>query len=132
MAKDVVLGLDNRRRRRQELPVGPDNISLWMAHIDFPSSEATGFGSRPEEALSALITSWQSACKSWDRGDPNLIHEYRDSITLVAFAPGRGYVKGVTDSHWYDRRENPEDPAFDAVFEQTRIPSNETTGPGPR
>ena len=131
MAKDVIRGLDNQRRR-QELPVGKATTTLWMAHIDFPASEATAFGERPEEALTALIASWQDACKSWGRGDPNLIHEYRESITLVAFAPGQGYVKGVTDSRWYKQSEDPENPAFDAIFERTLIPTDESPAPGRR
>jgi hypothetical protein len=92
--------------------------SIWMATIEFQSSEASGFGATPETAVKALVEAWTNACTELGRGDPVLVKENREDIKVVEAESGKGYVLGVADTLWYKSLIGGDDARFDAVFSE--------------
>lgn len=90
--------------------------SLWMAEVEFMSSQARAFGDSPESALETLVKSWKAYCQKIGRGDPDLMNEYRDSIHVMKCDADKGYVLGVVDSFWHDEVFNASDERFDGFF----------------
>ena len=102
---------------------------VWAASFETGGSQMRSLGKTPEEAVEALIAAWQAACVLWNRGDPSLLHDARDSVCVDGFSIGRGYVLAGTDEFWTKHVLHGDDTRFDAVFEASKLDASASYSP---
>lgn len=89
---------------------------LWIAEFETRSTHSRGFGSTPEEALSALVELWRAEWSPMSGADPEYPVEYRGDIAISAFEPGKAYLIGSGDALWHREVLNGSDSRFDLFF----------------